>query len=98
MTTRPVQRMGDINSGGGVGILGHFNITVNGRPMLKFMSPVTPHPCCGFPGCEIHCFALAAFPGSTSVTANGVPVLRDFDVDTCFHPRILGSFDVVCGG
>ena len=96
--TRPVQRVGDINSGGGVGILGHMNITVNGRLMMKKMSPVTPHPCCGLPGCAIHCCAQAANPGSMTVIANGVPVLRDGDVDTCGHPRVQGSFNVVCGG
>ena len=94
--TRPVQRVGDPNSAGGIGVLGHPNITVNGRLMLLFMSPVTPHPPC--PIVPIHCCANAALPGSMTVTANGVPVLRDFDVDTCGHPRILGSFNVVCGG
>ena len=96
--TRPVQRVGDPNSAGGIGVLGHPNITVNGRLMMKKMSPVTPHPCCGLPGCFIHCVAQAALPGSMTVTANGVRVLRDGDRDTCLHARVAGSHNVVCGG
>ena len=95
---KPVQRKGDPNSAGGIGVLGHPNITVNGRLMLKRMSPVTPHPCCGAPGCSKHCCAFAANPGSMTVIANGVRVLRDGDVDTCGHARVAGSFNVVCGG
>jgi len=95
---KPVQRRGDPNSAGGIGVLGHPNITVNGRLMLKRMSPVTPHPCCGAPGCSKHCCAFAANPGSMTVTATGVRVLRDGDKDTCGHSRVKGSFNVVCGG
>ena len=94
----PVQRRGDPKSAGGIGVLGHPNITVNGRLMLKRMSPVTPHPCCGAPGCSKHCCAFAANPGSMTVIANGVRVLRDGDTDTCGHSRVKGSFNVVCGG
>ena len=94
--TRPVQRQGDPNSAGGIGIVGHPNITVNGRLMLLFMSPVTAHKPCPIP--FIHCIAQAAIPGSLTVTANGVPVLRDGDRDTCLHARVAGSHNVVCGG
>jgi len=96
--TRPVQRQWDPNSAGGVGTQGHNNITVNGRLMMKRMSPVTPHPCCGAPRCAIHCSAQAANPGSMTVTANGVRVLRNGDRDTCAHARVGGSYNVVCGG
>jgi hypothetical protein len=102
MTIRPVQRQWDPNAGGGLGTQGHSNITVNRRLMMKYMTPVTPHWCCPLcgliPACCPHCYARAAFPGSISVTANGVPVLRDFDIDTCGHPRVRGSHNVVCGG
>ena len=91
----PVVRVGDINSGGGAVIQGHLNVIVNSIPMAQFMSPVTPHPPC--PLVPIHCGAVAAFPGSSKVTANGKRVLRVGDFDTCFHPRMTGSRNVVCG-
>ena len=81
--------------GGGMVIQGHSNVIVNGRPMAKYMSVVTPHIPCPFP--PIHCFAHAAFPASRKVTAKGVPVLRVGDIDTCLHPRMTGSMNVVCG-
>ena len=94
---RPVVRIGDINSAGGVAVQGHMNVTVNGRPAARQGSRVTPHPCCGAPGCGIHCAATAAFPGSFSVTMNGIPVLRIGDIDTCGHPRATGAFDCTIG-
>ena len=90
-----VVRVPDINAGGGAVIIPHLNISVNGKPMAKFMSIVTPHIPCPFP--PIHCAAEAAFPGSIKVTANGSPVLRVGDIDTCLHPRMTGSMNVVCG-
>ena len=94
---RPVVRIGDSNSAGGVAVQGHMNVTVNGRPAAKQGSRVTPHPCCGSPGCGIHCAAAAAFPGSVSVTMNGIPVLRIGDIDTCGHSRATGAFDCTIG-
>ena len=92
---KPVVRVGDANSGGGIATTPHMNITVNGRPMAKWLSAVTPHPPCPKPA--IHCSAKAAFPGSKKVTANGVPVMRVGDKDTCGHARAKGSMNVVCG-
>jgi uncharacterized Zn-binding protein involved in type VI secretion len=94
---RPVVRIGDRNSAGGVAVSGHMNITVNGRPAAKQGSPVTPHPCCGVRGCTIHCVAIAAYPGSNKVTMNNMPVLRIGDMDTCGHPRATGSLNTICG-
>jgi uncharacterized Zn-binding protein involved in type VI secretion len=90
-----VVRVGDINSAGGSAVAGHPNILVNYRPAAVQGSPVTPHPCCGQPGCGIHCAANAAFPGKFTVLLNGIPTLRTGDTDTCGHTRATGSFDVV---
>ena len=90
---RPIVRLGDINSAGGKLVSGHMNITVNGRPAGKQGGRVTPHPCCGLPGCDIHCKATAAYPGSFKVTMNGIPALRIGDIDTCFHQRATGSMN-----
>ena len=92
---KSVVRKGDMNLGGGVIVQGHSNITVNGKALGKYMSIVTPHIPCPFP--PDHCLAFAAFPGSSKVTANGKRVLRVGDIDTCFHPRVTGSRNVVCG-
>ena len=89
-------RRGDINSAGGVAIQGHSNVTANGKPVAKQGSRVTPHFCCGLPGCAIHCSATAAYGGSSTVTANGIRVLRmSMDIDSCGHPRAQGSPNVI---
>ena len=93
--TNPIVRVGDTNSGGGAALTPHTNITVNGKPLAKFMSLVTPHIPCPFP--PIHCGAVAAFPGSSKVIANGMPVLRVGDIDSYLDPRITGSMNTVCG-
>ena len=41
--TNPVVRVGDTNSGGGAALTPHTNITVNGKPLAKFMSAVSAH-------------------------------------------------------
>jgi uncharacterized Zn-binding protein involved in type VI secretion len=92
---RPVVRIGDINSAGGVAITPVPKVTANGRPFARFMSIVTPHPPCPF--VPIHCVARAALPGSSRVTAGGSRVLRIGDTDTCGHPRVTGSRNVTAG-
>ena len=92
---KQIVRKGDANSAGGVVIQGHRNITVNGKLLARNMSSVTPHPPC--PIVPVHCAALAAFPGSIKVIANGTPALRVGDIDTCGHARATGSLNVVCG-
>ena len=92
---RPIVRIGDINSAGGVAIVPVRNVTANGRPLARFMSIVTPHPPCPF--VPIHCAASAALPASRTVTAGGTPVLRIMDRDTCGHPRVTGSMNSTAG-
>ena len=92
-----IVRVGDQNSAGGVATLGVPNVLVNGRPVVPPGSPVTPHPCCGAPGCGIHCSANTA-GGSPTVFAGGLPIIRlGVDVDTCGHPRAQGSPDTFIG-
>lgn len=92
---RPIVRVGDINVAGGMAILPVLSVTANGRPLAKWLGPVTPHPLC--PLVPIHCAALAALPGSRTVLAGGVPVIRIGDIDTCGHPRVTGAMTVVAG-
>jgi len=88
------QRVGDPNTAGGIVTAGVASVRVNGRAMVIAGMPVTPHPCCGQPGCGIHCSAVTS-GGSSSVRAGGVPVIRsELDCDTCGHPRTAGSSNV----
>ena len=91
-----VVRVGDPNQVGGLVIKGAFSVLVNGRPICTHVSPVTPHPCCGGLGCGRHCAAVTTW-GSTSVTAEGKPVVYVGVFDSCGHSRALGSFDTSVG-
>ncbi len=91
-----VVRLGDLNAGGGVVVTGRLNVQVNGRPIVCTGDLVTPHICCGLPGCTIHCAAVTTL-GSLSVSANGRPVVYIGSPDSCFHPRVTGSLDVNVG-
>jgi len=91
-----VQRQGDPNGSGGINTSGVASVRVNGRPIVVPGISVTPHPCCGDPGCVIHCSAVTC-GGSGSVRAGGQPVIRDGDADTCGHSRVAGSSTVRAG-
>lgn len=89
-----VQRQGDPNTAGGINVSGVASVRTNFRPTVIPGIGVTPHPCCGNPGCGIHCSAVTT-GGSGDVRAGGSPVIRTgVDVDSCGHPRAGGSGDV----
>ena len=89
-----VQRLGDPNTAGGIITSGVASVRVNGRPIVIPGRPVTPHPCCGEPGCGIHCSAVTSM-GSSNVRAANAPVIRTgVDLDTCGHARAGGSPNV----
>ena len=89
-----VSRKGDANSAGGA-ITGSCASTVfaNGRNVSLTGDSVTPHPCCGKPGCAPHCSAKTS-GGSPTVFAEGKPIIRKGDSDTCGHTRSSVSLDV----
>jgi uncharacterized Zn-binding protein involved in type VI secretion len=92
-----IVRVGDANTGGGLVTVGDPTVLVNGRPVAVINSPVSPHPPCGAPGQYAHCVAFTQMkPGAVFV--NGKPIATWPTVDTCGHPRITGSFDVIIGG
>ena len=94
----PIVRVGDINAAGGIAIAPRPTVLSSMQPLAAFASPVTPHPCCGVPGCEIHCVAVVT-GGAPTVFAEGLPVHRAFtDIDSCGHPRTQGDFKVLVGG
>lgn len=93
----PSVRIGDPNIAGGLAVFpGAMSVLINGRPACTTGDIVTPHPCCGAPGCDIHCLALTTL-GSLSVLAEGKPIVYVGSPDTCFDVRAFGSFDVIVG-
>lgn len=93
----PVCRVGDENAAGGIILSGNPTVLVNGRPIATVGSKVTPHPCCGAHGCPpIHCAAETTSENAT-VLVGGLPIVTSGDLDTCMHPRVGGSFDVIVG-
>lgn len=93
----PAVRIGDPNIMGGLAVFpGALSVLINGRPASTTGTLVTPHPCCGEPGCEIHCVAFTTL-GSLSVLAEGKPINYVGSPDTCFDPRAFGSLDVIVG-
>ncbi len=94
---RAVQRVGDQNSAGGLILRGDSTVLVNGRPIAIQNAPVSPHPCCGAKGCPpIHCNAQTQ-ANTSEILVNGIPLIMTNDIDTCGHPRVGGSPDVVMG-
>ena len=92
-----VQRVGDANAVGGVILVGDPTVLVNGRPIATLGATVSPHPCCGALGCPpIHCAAITTSKTPT-VLVGGKPICVTGDIDTCGHPRAVGSFDVIVG-
>jgi uncharacterized Zn-binding protein involved in type VI secretion len=89
--------VGEKNAAGGVILNGDTSVLVNSRPVAIVGSKVTPHPCCGRPGCPpAHCAASTTSTNAT-VLVNGKPIVTFGDIDTCGHSRIGGSTDVRVG-
>jgi uncharacterized Zn-binding protein involved in type VI secretion len=97
MPGKPVQRVGDLNSGGGIAIgPGHDNVRIGGIPALIPKTPFTPHSGCG-PKSREHCVGVVAVSGNAqTVRANGEPLVLSGAKDSCkTHKRVLGSTNVL---
>lgn len=81
-----VVRRGDTNTAGGVALEGATKSFAQGNAIMQPHQPVTPHPCCGAPGCGAHCSARTK-GGSSKVFVEGLPVIHTEDFDTCGHKR-----------
>lgn len=97
MPGKPVQRVGDFSSGGGIAVgPGHNNVLVNGTPALMSFTPFTPHW-----GCSKeewwHCIGVVAVIGNAAtVRVNGDDLVVAGAKDSCItHSRIMGSPDVL---
>jgi len=69
----PIVRQGDTNSAGGRALIPRDQVKSSNKPLAAFSSKISPHPCCGRPGCTIHC-AASITGGSSTVKAQGKPV------------------------
>lgn len=87
---KPIQRVGDPNTAGGVVLMGASSVRVNGRPAAVVGSMVSPHP--GKPPI-VHAIAVTT-GGAKSVKAEGRAINLMGDSDTCRHSRVGGSMDV----
>lgn len=92
--TNPIVRQGDRNAAGGRALNARPTVKSSGRSIAAFRSSVSPHPCCGRPGCSKHCNAKVS-GGAPTVYANGKPVHIVSDVDTCAHGRVQGDNKVL---
>ena len=96
MSGKGIQRVGDLNSGGGVALgPGHKNVLINGRPAAIPNTPFSPHPPCS-PKQPQHCKGVIAVTGTaTTVRANGKPLVLTGGRDSCMtHTRRGGSTNV----
>lgn len=93
--TSPVVRVGDANNAGGV-ITGPAAATVltNSIPTSLIGDNVSPHAPC--PRVPSHCAAVVT-QGSSTVFAEGRPVVYVGATDSCGHTRASGSPTVLVG-
>jgi len=92
--TYAIVRQGDRNSAGGSATGARSSVRSSGTPLAAYRSGVTPHPCCGSPGCSKHCNAKVT-GGAPTVFAAGKPVHIVSDSDTCAHKRVQGDKKVM---
>lgn len=85
----PAQRLGDVNTEGGVIMMGNPTVLVEGRPIATFGMPVATH---GYN----HYGAITTATQAT-VLCGGIPVTRMGDPDSCGDIRIGGAFTVLVG-
>lgn len=89
-----VVRQFDINAAGGKAMLGDPTFIVDGKPVVRIGSPVSPHyPC---PIVPSHCNAKTMI-GKKTYIVGGKPANVVGDIDTCGHPRITGSTTFIVG-
>ena len=86
-----IERNGDANVAGGIAQQGAQTVFANGKNVMLPGMPVTPHRKGGK-----HKVARTK-GGSSTVFAEGLPVIHVNDFDTCGHKRSAGSDDVFVG-
>lgn len=84
-----ISRIGDVNSAGGAIINGSSTVFANGIGVGLQSSVITPHPPYGLPHPPHR--AATTTNGSTTVFADGKPVLKVGSGVTCGHNIVQGS-------
>lgn len=87
-----ISRKGDTNQVGGAIMRGASTVFVNGIPVGLHVSSITPHAPWGRPHPPHH--SAVTTSGSSTVFAEGVPVLKVGSGLSCGHSIVQGSPDV----
>lgn len=82
---------------GGLILNGSENVFVNNKAVGHIGSVVSPHPCCGSPGCGSHCLAFMVGVKPATVFVNNIIPTRLGDVASCGDPVIIASLNVFFG-
>jgi hypothetical protein len=94
-----IQRFQDANSGGGIiTFIPQTSVFANSKNVAVFGSRGTSHPPCDEP--PIHCEGAwqTLITIGTNVFAEGIPVNKTGDIDSCGHARVGGSTNVFVHG
>lgn len=86
----PALRLGDINAGGGVLIMGAMTVLINGRPAARIGDLNTPHP----PKHPPNPLVI----GVPTIIVEGRPASHLMHIEALGHPYIIGSTNVLYGG
>ena len=86
---RPMQGIGDINSGGGFILTGYPKCISGGRPASCIGDIVSPHD-----WKPVHFSVVAT--GNPKCIVGGRPVARLGDLDSCIHVRLMGYPKALC--
>lgn len=91
-----VHRMSDCNTGDGcITIIPQSTVFANNLLVCVNGSIGTSHSSCGSPGGDVHCEGnWITTSGGPTVFAEGIPVNKMSDPDSCGHTRAAGSPDV----
>lgn len=89
-----IHRLGDTNTAGGsITSIPQGSVFANGLLVCVNGSIGTGHPPCPEP--DIHCAGnWVTTGGGPTVFAEGIPVNKQGDADSCGHSRASGSFNV----
>jgi len=89
MIPRPVQRMGDMNTSGGMIMEGEKSVMVEGFPIATAFMTVSPH---------YNHYGMLTTATQYTVICNRQAVVKMGDPDTCGDIRVGGASTVLLGG
>ena len=93
-----VVRDGDVNGGGGVCSGGVQSVRVNGRAIAVPGMTVSPHLCCGLPGCIAHCIAKTGKGSASALGGFGGAIASFAGADFLVSAAVSVAEKVIGGG